>query len=364
MGLDDKSVTPRVNAHNEWDPLEEIIVGILHGGANRAWETQYFSTSPPEFRDQALRSHAKAAGTRTAYTEGAKRQLEEFVHILEGEGVVVRRPEPVDHARPFATQEWSVPGGMGQVVPRDFLVVIGDEIIEAAQCYRWRYFEFRGYRKLIKEYFQAGARWTAAPKPELPEELYEDLYGQPFEPYRYATNEYEPVFDAADIMRCGRDIFIQRSHVTNESGIKWLRRHLGDTYRVHKVEFRDERAVHIDATFSPLAPGKVLVNPDRPIRELPAVFKDAGWDFLECPRTVDPRGGDFPGQLAWLHMNVLMLDEKRVVVERDELPLIAALRDWGFKPIPVAFRECYPFGGAFHCYTCDVRRRGTLQSYF
>jgi glycine amidinotransferase len=58
-----------------------------------------------------------------------------------------------------------------------------------------------------------------------------------------------------------------------------------------------------------------------------------------------------------------MLDEKRVIVERTQVSLIKALRDWGFQPIPSPFLSYAPFGGSFHCATLDIRRRGTLQSY-
>jgi glycine amidinotransferase len=63
-------------------------------------------------------------------------------------------------------------------------------------------------------------------------------------------------------------------------------------------------------------------------------------------------------------MNTLSLDEKRIVVEKQEEPFIRFLEDWGFQPIPVAYRNCYKHGGSFHCSTLDVRRRGELQSYF
>jgi hypothetical protein len=36
----------------------------------------------------------------------------------------------------------------------------------------------------------------------------------------------------------------------------------------------------------------------------------------------------------------------------------------GFEPIPCEFLHYAAFGGAFHCATLDVRRRGTLESYF
>ena len=59
-----------------------------------------------------------------------------------------------------------------------------------------------------------------------------------------------------------------------------------------------------------------------------------------------------------------MLDEERVIVEARQEPLIRALTDWGFRPIPCSFEAYYPFLGSFHCATLDVRRRGELRSYF
>ena len=66
----------------------------------------------------------------------------------------------------------------------------------------------------------------------------------------------------------------------------------------------------------------------------------------------------------WISINVLMLDQKRVVVEASQHTLIRALRDWGFEPIPCSFLSYAPFGGSFHCATLDIRRRGDLNSYF
>ena len=40
------------------------------------------------------------------------------------------------------------------------------------------------------------------------------------------TTEYEPCFDAADFIRAGKDVFAQRSQVTNYMGLEWMRRHL------------------------------------------------------------------------------------------------------------------------------------------
>ena len=63
-------------------------------------------------------------------------------------------------------------------------------------------------------------------------------------------------------------------------------------------------------------------------------------------------------------MNILSLDEKTVIVEEQEQPLIDALNEWGFDTLPIPFRNFYPFGGSVHCATADIRRSGGLRSYF
>jgi glycine amidinotransferase len=59
-----------------------------------------------------------------------------------------------------------------------------------------------------------------------------------------------------------------------------------------------------------------------------------------------------------------MPDDHTVVVEQAETPMIELLRSVGCEVIPWPFDRVYPFGGGFHCCTADIRRDGTLQSYF
>ena len=352
-----------VSSYNEWDPLEEVIVGVLDGAAVMPWETGFGAMIPREHVAEVQKYHRLVGGQSFSPAQRApgQKELDEFVHILTAEGVRVRRPDPVPHATPFSTPDWTSAGGNAQANPRDVLLVLGDEILEAPMAWRSRYFEFRAYRRLIKEYFAAGARWSAAPKPVMDDGLYINDHKRGEE---WVTTELEPVFDAADAARFGKDIVVQRSHVSNHFGIEWLRRHVAGRYEVHEVEFHDDRAVHIDATFVPLAPGKVLVNPDRPMKVIPEIFRRGGWEFLTAPRTTLPESHANYRSFQWLHMNVLSLDERRVIVEASEAPLIAALRMWGFEPIPCHFRNNYRYGGSFHCATVDVRRQGELKSYF
>jgi glycine amidinotransferase len=65
----------------------------------------------------------------------------------------------------------------------------------------------------------------------------------------------------------------------------------------------------------------------------------------------------------WLTMNILTIDEKRVIVDPHHTGMVRALERWGVEPILCPFSHYAAFGGAFHCATLDIRRRGSLESY-
>lgn len=352
---------PIVQAYNEWDPLEEVIVGRLDHATIPEWHVQLESTMPTKWHE-FYKQHG-GEPFPADQIEAGKKDLENLVKVLEAEGVKVRRPDSVNFTHPFQTLNWQMKGGLYAAMPRDYLIVIGNEIIESPMSWRSRYFEGDAYRSLLKEYFQSGAKWTQAPKPELLDELYNSQYTEPTEGGQpiYSITEFEPVFDAADFMRCGRDIFAQLSNVTNKFGVDWLQRQLGSDYKIHILEVNDTHPMHIDATFCPIAPGKLFINKHR-FTKIPEMFKD--WEILEAPEPNIPESHPLYMTSRWLNVNILMLDEKRVICEAGETDTIEAFKKWGFTPIPVSFRNFNTFGGSFHCATTDVRRRGVLKSYF
>eukprot|EP00754_Rhynchopus_humris_P044785 Rhum_TRINITY_DN4396_c0_g2::Rhum_TRINITY_DN4396_c0_g2_i1::g.14166::m.14166/K00613/GATM; glycine amidinotransferase len=256
----------RVGSHTEWDPLEEVIVGRIDG-ARIPEATSALEAVVPEryiewFRENGGQPYAAEA------VQAAAQELDHLSEVLRQEGVEVRRPEVMDFSVPYKTPDFECTGGMYAAMPRDVLLVVGNEIIEAPMAWRSRYFEFRSYRRLIKEYFKTGARWTAAPKPQMADSLYrgiDEWVGSGGEDaFVSIVTEDEPVFDAAEFTRFGRDLFVQRSHVTNEFGIEWMRRHLGDEYNITVLDFDDRNGMHIDGTFVPIGEGKLLINPARP----------------------------------------------------------------------------------------------------
>ncbi|KAF3832856.1 hypothetical protein F7725_026521 [Dissostichus mawsoni] len=326
-----------VCSHNEWDPLEEVIVG-------RA-ENAHVPPFTVEVKANTYEKHwpfyMKHGGQSFPedHLKKAVAEIEEMCNILRHEGVNVRRPEPMDWSMEYKTPDFESP-------------------VQSLQT-------------LIKEYFRNGAKWTTAPKPTMADELYDQDY-----PIRtvedrhklaaegkFVTTEHEPCFDAADFIRAGRDIFVQRSQVTNYMGIEWMRRHLAPDYKVHIISFKDPNPMHIDATFNIIGPGLVLSNPDRPCHQVD-MFHKAGWTVVKPPTPLIPDDHPLWMSSKWLSMNVLMLDEKRVMVDANEVTIQKMFESLGIKSVKVNIRHANSLGGGFHCWTTDVRRRGTLQSYF
>jgi glycine amidinotransferase len=350
-----------VNSFTEWGLLEEVIVGNPSNAFARFWDpADHLVYSVEELAD--IHEYITLGQPYPAvYVDKASEAIERLSTLLESEGVIVRKIDQVDYCQSFSTPDWKTEGGFCAANPRDPFLVIGNQIIETPMSSRSRYFEGLAYHALFKEYADQGARWVAAPKPRLLDELYNKDYEQADSPTPYVLTDYEPVFDAADFVRCGRDIIGQLSHVTNQSGVDWLKNHLGADYTIHLIQSLDPKPAHIDTTLMLLAPGKVLVNPHfTAIDQLPDFFKD--WQVFITPDPIPYKTR--PRMMSdWISMNTLMLDEKRIVVEERQKPLIRALKSWGFSPIPCAFEDYYPFVGGFHCATLDIRRQDMLMSY-
>ena len=62
----------------------------------------------------------------------------------------------------------------------------------------------------------------------------------------------------------------------------------------------------------------------------------------------------------WGGLNVLMLDDRRAVVDASQPTPHRALKRRDFEPVPVRFRFYGPLGRAFDCATLGTGRRGEL----
>ncbi|KAI2647820.1 Glycine amidinotransferase, mitochondrial [Labeo rohita] len=161
-----------VCAYNEWDPLEEVIVGRAENACVPPFTVEVKANTYekywPFYQQYGGQTFPKD------HVKKAVAEIEEMCNILQHEGVTVRRPEPIDWSLEYKTPDFTSTG-MYAAMPRDILIVVGNEIIEAPMAWRARFFEYRAYRPLIKEYFRRGAKWTTAPKPTMSDELYDQV---------------------------------------------------------------------------------------------------------------------------------------------------------------------------------------------
>jgi glycine amidinotransferase len=203
---------PVVNSYTEWDPLEEVVVGSLASGVFPTWQ----DSMAPVLPHDSARVFQDKGGTPlpAEHAAAAEAELNQFAAVLEGRGIKVVRPDFADHTRTFATPDWESSGNSSGM-PRDLLIVVGDTIVETPMSWRCRKHEVDAFRSLIKSYFRRGGGWLAAPQPQLTQALFDGDFDQETET-GHAISEFEPVFDAADFMRFGDDLIVQRSHVTNE----------------------------------------------------------------------------------------------------------------------------------------------------
>lgn len=348
------NTTPQVNVHNEWDPLEEMIVGIATGARVPSPDRGLFALDYSANVQAQEDIPTGPYGARVI--NEAEEDLAAFAEFLRGAGVTVRRPKVTDHSRRFGSPEWTVDGEYNYC-PRDVLLPIGRTIIETPMALRTRFFEPLAYRDILLEYFESGANWISAPKPRLPDETYNI---RPTD--GSILNDLEPIFDAANVLRVGRDILYQVSCSGNRKGLSWLRRVLGDSYRVHAVEGVYE-GTHLDTTITLVRPGLVVLCPER-IKpdQIPSVFKS--WDIIWCPDMVDT-GYDwqYPRASIWQGMNFIMINPDLAVVNDKQLPLIRELERHGVMVAPLPMRQARSLSGGFHCVSLDIRRRGTLEDY-
>jgi len=361
-----------VNSWNDFDPLKHVIVG-------RADNTCIPPSEPASKAKVPLDSPMRGmTGPRPQETvEKANEQLDNLAKILEKHGVKVDRPETIQWNQAVVTPKFMTGSMFGSMPPRDVLLTIGKDIITAPMSFRSRFFEYLAYSKNLRKYFDEDPnfRWISAPRPELGDASYkmnyydgdvtEEILLERTANLDMVTTEHEILFDAADVLRLGKDLFIQHGLTTNRKAMDWLRRMYPDM-RIHAVNFPgDPYPIHIDATFVPLKPGLIINNPHRRLpKEQRKIFEANDWKIVDAAMPAHDTPPPLCYSSVWLSMNCLVLDHKTVLVEASEKAQQEQMDKLGMNVIPVPFRDAYPFGGGLHCATADVYREGECQDYF
>ena len=369
-----------VNSWNEWDPLKRIILGSAWGThqpkSDISWNYDaptkpgWYGRMPEEMESKAIEL------------------MNGFQKILEGRGVTVDRPQPFDTTQKTVTPDWECEVQRGFQPCRDVFFCTGNEIMEATMSIRARWFEYIAFRDILEYYFHNDPEfsWVSAPKPRLTDQTFEpngwfnyknvwsdEVKKERMMKRQWHTTNKEPLFDAADGIRFGKDIFWNVSAISNQAGIDWLRRHFNKRgLRLHEIQFGgDYHHWHIDVCIMPLRPGLCIYNPYYMYLtpQFEELLKKNDWEMIPAVQpthkynmrigTLNERVG-----LYWISMNTLSIDPKTICDEAHETGYQEQMNKLGLEVIPVDYADQVAFGGSLHCSTVDVYREGGCEDYF
>lgn len=359
------------NSCDEWSPLKEVIVGSPVNFVTQSLDISFKAF----FHDVAYPSYQKnpRQKIRRQYVDELVEDVTGLVNTLERLGVKVYRPTALKRQLKINTPYWHT-----TTIPalniRDQAIVIGNEIIETPPQVRARYFENDLLKPIFYKYFRDGTKWTVMPRPMLTDHSIDLSYIADQNPDAVASTYvqhhsefdmgHEMIIDGAQCVRFGRDILINIANENHELGYQWLQQHLDTNFRFHKVYRLADN--HIDSIILPLRPGLLLMRSPRYYDRLPEIFKK--WDAIYLPETSQSNFPEYEEDdliltSKFIDLNVLSVDEEKVIVNSDFPELIRLLEKHGFTPIPVRHRHRRIFGGGFHCFTLDTVREGSLNEY-
>lgn len=302
-----------IDSRNEWDPLEEIIVGSATY-ANWPSDDPVFAI---EAEKTTWRETPVPSGPVPQWIiDESNQDLDRLCDTLVSLGVKVRRPDPIN----FVTQR-----GMYNYCPRDRLLVAGSTIVDPAMMYPCRDMELAAYYDLV----DSAERYLHMPRNE------------------------GMILDAANVCRLGHTWLYLESASGNRAAYEWLCQQFPEI----TIELCNFYAgVHIDSTIVPLREGLVLLNASR-VTENTVPKCLASWQKIWVEDVVPQDFYQYPYASKWIAMNMLVVDPQTVIADKYQTDLIKTLESHGFTVIPLELRHSRTLGGGFHCVTLDVRRK-------
>ena len=154
-----------VNSHNEWDPLEEVIVGAgipsdlpaIDFSFKLFFHDNIYGHCIERTQDLLENGIIMEESTPRHYitkrlVEEHNEEVENYANILSELGVVVKRPKIPETVHRVKTPNWESTIHPALNV-RDLTMIVGNEIIETPVSCRWRYHENDYLKHLFFDYF-------------------------------------------------------------------------------------------------------------------------------------------------------------------------------------------------------------------
>ena len=314
---------------NEWGKVKKVIVGT----ADKSKYCQdNLANRTVNYADKSLQYKFPQGEYANDIIAEANQDLENLSNIYKDFGCEVVRPTFNDNIKNFRYL----------YCPRDNILTIDENIIACPMSTNERKDEWKGMTKVTH-----------------------DLSGQLFEDIDYvpeciqnknllATKNNKPMWDAANVLRAGKNILYLKSNTGNLAGAQQLQEVLGVGYKVHVLENIYAYA-HLDSTLTLLKNGQALVNTTRIKHksQLPSFMHD--WDLIECPEPIPMSyAGPEPSMSQWTGINLGSLDENVKIVQATQTNLIKLLEKLGYEVSPISMKHQRTLGGGPHCCTVEL----------
>jgi len=346
-----------MSTYTEFQPLKETIVGRPF--------------SPNDFEDV---KDQQAKDLLKRIFEETNEDIEELVKILQDAGVKVHRPNNLfafDNYGSIQTPWLHAAFPNHPLMPRDVLGVFGNTIVEHYTADGGRFFENLAYQDISREMYDNGMRWLSMPMAKVTTKK---------PPY---NENNQIVFHAANIIKCGKDLFHSQSGNKDhkkgkgtDAGLEWLKRELGDEFCWNEVPVGG----HCDGKIALLKPGVLMTWNKKWIPE-----KLQNWDIIEVESEtelpsefnnmrkqrfykefIDEYFNHWTGYVdeTVFDVNVFSISEEAVICTGTNKEAFARMEKQGITPIFWKFRHQYFWDGGVHCLTQDLVREGVQEDYF
>jgi glycine amidinotransferase len=319
----------RFGVHHEWGRLREVVIGISPAQDFVLFHEESARWMAPDVADLAR----KNAGRRLIdvdadWAKRCEQQVDALAELVAREGVTVHRPERLEGE----TRTFLAPHGEGaQLFARDPLIVIGDHVIESSLRLICRQRERYGLRLVVQRVVQQrGARWSSVP------------LGTP-------GCVDGPFLEGGDVLLNGDEVYVGMSGCASDiAGIDWLQALLGERYRVIPVAMRSN-VLHLDCCLALVSPGLLIHCPEKLIDGLPMSLRQ--WDKIAV--SIE--------EANKLATNGLILEQGRMIVDRDNGRVTDELRKRGVDVIALPFDGPIKVGGGLRCAHNPLLRESVLS---
>lgn len=209
-----------------------------------------------------------------------------------------------------------VEGAKGQMFTRDLAFVIKDKFFISSMKKENRRLAIKGWQDILKKI-------------------------DPDKIIQVPTNIY---LEGGDILVDNQTIFVGISERTTMESIEFLKNILGEKYNIIPLKLKPG-FLHLDVVFTIINPNLILIYKDG--------LEEDSYKLLNKYKKIEVT----KQEQFELATNVLVIDEKTIIINSKHQRINDELKKLGFNIIPIDLTETAKDGGAFRCTTCPIERQ-------